>query len=132
MHSDQAPGERSPATLTAKHLSSASPDWVSREDLETAIRAEVAAIHTLSQWGTGQCPAWVTTIVQAHCQILATLSDQLYRQHGVLQHHHRVGCGLQKVGTLSDSHLSVAAPGTRGDSPCNHTGIGYEVPSDAR
>ena len=89
MHSDQAPGERSPATLTAKHLSSASPDWVSREDLETAIRAEVAAIHTLSQWGTGQCPAWVTTIVQAHCQILTTLSDQLHHEHGVRWHHHR-------------------------------------------
>ena len=100
MYSDDAPAGRPSETLTAKRLPSAAPDWVSREDLEAAIRAEVAAIHTLSQWGTAQCPAWVTTIVQAHCQILATLSDELYRQHRVRWHYHpRCGTAPPRAGT---------------------------------
>ena len=104
MHSAKAPGGRPSEGLTTKRpLPASSPDWVSREDLEAAIRAEVAAIHTLSQWGAVQCPAWVTTIVQAHCQILTTLSDQLYRQHGARWHHHP-RCGApSRVQAAADS-----------------------------
>ena len=116
MHSAKAPGGRPSEGLTTKRpLPASSPDWVPREDLEAAIRAEVAAIHTLSQWGTGQCPAWVTTIVQAHCQIVAMLSDKLYRHHGVRWHHHRA-CPVGSLAAPATPHPPCSAERLR--PPC--------------